>query len=362
MARSRQSSAGYAAVRNLAAVRREIRLLRSGLERLGGAAMTEIANEWRRAVDAIADPILIHDADFRIVRANRAYVREAGVTFTDVLGKRYWEVFPTERGPLESCAAALEQECEEAEEEIALADGRIFHVRTFAVRDDDGAYRYTVHVLHDITEQRRAAEQVRQQAAQIHRGLVQGVEALGHAIEKRDPYTAGHQGRVARIASAMASEMGWSEARAEGLRMGAFIHDIGKIHVPAEILNRPGPLDGPEMEMIRTHARVGYEIVKDVDFPWPVAEMILQHHERLDGSGYPQGLHGDHILAEARVLAVADAIEAMTTHRPYRPAFTLKAALAEIAAERGRSFDANAVDACIRVFRIPRFRQSLRAG
>ena len=186
---------------------------------------------------------------------------------------------------------------------------------------------------------------------QLKEALIGTIRAIALTVEKRDPYTAGHQSRVADLAAAIAGEMGLDANRIEGMKLGAMIHDIGKIYVPAEILNRPGQLSVHEFGMIKTHPEVGYDIIKDVKFPWPVALMVLQHHERMDGSGYPKGLKGDEIILEARILAVADVMEAITAHRPYRPALGFDVALAEIEAKRGQLYDPNVVDACLRLFR-----------
>ena len=177
------------------------------------------------------------------------------------------------------------------------------------------------------------------------------VGAIANTVEMRDPYTAGHQQRVARLAMAMARELHLSEHQILGLYLAGIIHDVGKINVPAEILNKPGTLSDIELQLIRTHAQTGYDIVKGVDFPWPIAAMILQHHERIDGSGYPAGLTGETILPEAKILAVADVVEAMMSHRPYRPALGVDAALAQIEKGKGRLFDPAAVDACRNLFR-----------
>jgi len=180
--------------------------------------------------------------------------------------------------------------------------------------------------------------------------LIGTIGAVALTVEKRDPYTAGHQQRVAELCVAIGRKLELTEDRIEGLRLGATIHDIGKIYVPAEILNRPGKLSKPEFEIITSHPQVGYDIIKDVKFPWPVREMILQHHERLDGSGYPNGLKGDEIILEARILAVADVVEAMSSHRPYRPGLGLDSALAQVRQEAGTKLDTQVVDACERVF------------
>lgn len=182
------------------------------------------------------------------------------------------------------------------------------------------------------------------------------IEAITRAVEKRDPYTAGHQRRVAELAAAIGALMGMDESRLEGLRLGALIHDVGKIYIPAEILNRPGRLSEHEFGLIKTHTEVGYDIIKDVDFPWPVAQMVVQHHERMDGSGYPRGLVGEQIILEARILAVADVVEAITAHRPYRPALGIEEGLREITAHRGQRYDPEVVDACVALIRRDGFR------
>ncbi|AHE99686.1 PhnD/SsuA/transferrin family substrate-binding protein [Thioalkalivibrio paradoxus] len=202
-------------------------------------------------------------------------------------------------------------------------------------------------------EAERAASETHRKAiaGRLERSLKATIQAIAVTIEKRDPYTAGHQERVATLADALAERLGMHEQQREGLRLAASIHDIGKIGVPAEILNRPGKLTPLEFQLLQEHPRVGYEIVAGVEFPWPVAEMILQHHERLDGSGYPQGLAGEQILREARILAVADVVEAMASHRPYRPALGIEHALEAIAAGRGSLFDPEVVDACLALCR-----------
>lgn len=177
------------------------------------------------------------------------------------------------------------------------------------------------------------------------------VDVLTATIETRDPYIVGHQRRVTELACEIARELGLPQGQIEGLRMAGLIHDIGKISVPSEILSKPGRLTDMEFEMIKRHPQVGYNILKEIEFPWPVADIILQHHERLDGSGYPQGLKGDEIILEARILAVADVVEAMSSHRPYRPAHKLDEALEEISKNRGILYDPQVVDACLRLFR-----------
>lgn len=198
---------------------------------------------------------------------------------------------------------------------------------------------------------RRSAEDgLRQTLVKLQRTLDQTVEALASITEIRDPYTAGHQQRVAQISSAIGEEFGLPRDMVEGIHVAGTLHDIGKIAVPAEILTKPSKLLEMEFGLVKTHPQVGYQILKGIEFPWPVAEAVLQHHERLDGSGYPRGLSANEIISEARILAVADVVEVMASHRPYRPAFGIDMALDEILRGRGTIFDPEVCDACIRLF------------
>ncbi|BFR49714.1 HD domain-containing protein [Nitratidesulfovibrio sp. HK-II] len=231
-------------------------------------------------------------------------------------------------------------------------DGRTHPIEMSAspLADPDGHRVGTVLVFRDITERRQSEEALRHSVEDLRRTLRQTVSALATASEKRDPYTAGHQARVAELAHAMAVRVGLSGDRLEGLRVAGMLHDIGKIHIPAEILAKPTRLSDLEMGIMRTHSQVGYDILKEIEFPWPVAQIVLQHHERLDGTGYPNGLSGESILPEARILAVADVVEAMSSHRPYRASLGLGPALAEIAAGRGTRYDPTMVDVCVSLF------------
>ncbi|MDD4957128.1 MAG: HD domain-containing protein [Candidatus Omnitrophica bacterium] len=200
--------------------------------------------------------------------------------------------------------------------------------------------------------ERKKGENERKKSLEELQRVMEGtILAMATTVEMRDPYTAGHEQRVSQLATAIAGDLGLSEKQVNGIKMAAIIHDIGKIHIPAEILSKPGKISKIEFDLIKTHAQVGYDILKNIDFPWPIAQIVLQHHERIDGSGYPNGLKGDDILLESRIMAVADVVEAMASHRPYRPACGLDKALEEISNSRGILYDPNAVDACIRLFR-----------
>jgi len=204
--------------------------------------------------------------------------------------------------------------------------------------------------LIDITERKRAEEELKKSLEQVQRTLEGTVYALASTTGKRDPYTADHQRRVTQLACAIAREMNLPEEQINGIHIAAAIHDIGKIYVPAEILSKPGRLSEPEFAIIKTHPQVGYDILKAIEFPWPVAEILLQHHERMDGSGYPRGLSGEDILLEARILGVADVVEAMSSHRPYRPALGIDKALFEILRNKKVLYDPQVVDACLKLF------------
>ena len=207
------------------------------------------------------------------------------------------------------------------------------------------------HWVQNLAERKRAERELQRSLKKLQVTLEGTIRALASAVEMRDPYTAGHQRDVTQLACAIAKEMGLPEEQIEGIRMAGLIHDIGKINVPAEILSKPGTLNGLEFGLIKTHPQVGHDILNGaIEFPWPVAQIVLQHHERMDGSGYPQGLSGEEILLEARILGVADVVEAMASHRPYRPALSVSQALEEISQNRGVLYDPEVVDACLKVF------------
>ncbi|MDP2771343.1 MAG: response regulator [Giesbergeria sp.] len=211
--------------------------------------------------------------------------------------------------------------------------------------------------LEDLVEERTV--KLKQSEQQLRTSLLDSVTALAAMVEMRDPYTAGHQRRVAQLAAAIAQELLLAPEQVEGVHLAAVVHDVGKIRIPAEILSKPGRLTALEFSLIKEHSQNGYEILKSIDFPWPIAQIVLQHHERLDGSGYPQALKSDQIILEARIVAVADVVEAMSSHRPYRAALGIDVALKEIQRGRGTIYDAAVVDACIGLFWQKRFAFSI---
>jgi PAS domain S-box-containing protein/putative nucleotidyltransferase with HDIG domain len=224
------------------------------------------------------------------------------------------------------------------------------------LRDTRGRPVEVLAIARDISERKQALEEARQSTERLVRAMEHAIQAMTIVVEMRDPHTAGHQQRATQLACAIAKEIGLSKEQISGLRLAGLIHDIGKVRVPAEILMNPDGLSEPEFMMIRAHPRLGYEILRTIDFPWPVAQIVLQHHERMNGSGYPSGLSGEDIIMEARILGVADVVDAMASHRPYRAALGIDKALAEISQNKGVLYDSKVVDACLTLFRDKKFK------
>jgi len=239
------------------------------------------------------------------------------------------------------------------EKELKRKDGKKIWVResAIAVKDEKGRVLYYEGAIEDITESKELERGLRGSLRFTEKLLEEVIIALGSMVEVRDPYTAGHQKNVTKLAVAIAEEMGLERRRIDAIRVAGFLHDIGKISIPTEVLTKPTKLEDYEYELLKTHSQIGFEILKNIDFPWPIAEIVLQHHERMDGSGYPRGLKNGEILLEARILAVADVVEAMSSDRPYRPALGLDEAIKEISEKRGIKFDPDVVDACLKVLK-----------
>ncbi|ACR79836.1 HD domain-containing phosphohydrolase [Kosmotoga olearia] len=210
--------------------------------------------------------------------------------------------------------------------------------------DENGKPVRMVGTVRDITENKKVH-------FELQETLRGAIRVLGKIVEKKDPYTAGHQHRVSILANKIAKELNLPEDRVTAVAMAGLVHDIGKISIPSEILVKPGSLTPIEWQIIKSHPEAGYEILKEIKFPWPIADIVLQHHERMDGSGYPKGLKNGEILLEARILAVADVVEAMSSHRPYRPALGIDNALEEIDKNAGKLYDPDVVQACLKIFK-----------
>ena len=311
------------------------------------AALRASETRYRRMVETAAEGILIVDDEFRITFCNGRIVSMLGYGPGDLLGKNVGDLHVAEdvefRHEQEERRRAGEST--QYQRRFRRADGSELWVTVSAspIFDDDGSFAGSLAMVADISEQRDAEGRLKQ-------ALTGTVAAMGALVEMRDPYTAGHERRTAELVVAIAGQLGLDQDAVETLDLTARMHDIGQIAVPAEILTRPGRLSQNEFTLVKAHPQVAYDILSSIDFGRPIAAVILQHHERLDGSGYPNGVSGDELLLEARILAVADVVEAMSSHRPYRPALGVEAALAEVAAGAGTLYDAAVVEACQHVF------------
>lgn len=242
--------------------------------------------------------------------------------------------------------------------DMVRKDGSIIPVelKCSFLRDDIGRPIEILTIARDVTLRKQAEQKAKQSTEKLLKAMESTLQAMAMIIEMRDPYTAGHQRRVTQLACAIAEEMGINEEQIKGLHLAGLIHDIGKVRVPAEILTHPDGLTGAEFSIIKMHPVLGYEILVKMDLPWPIAEIVYQHHERLNGSGYPSGLQGREIIMEAKILAVADVVEAIASHRPYRPARGIEAALTEITQNRGILYDPEVADACLKLFEDKKFK------
>ncbi|MGQ0511232.1 MAG: HD domain-containing phosphohydrolase [Betaproteobacteria bacterium] len=293
--------------------------------------------------------------DGRVIYMNRRAAEIFGYAASEVIGMPIAEFVLERDRPLvmENLRRRMDGEIASIQYEFqgVRKDGKQVLVGVHGTVAQVQGRRVILGVLQDITEKRLTEETIRDYVARLESAVLGTAAAVSQMVELRDPYTAGHERRVGELSAAIAAEMGSSEDMQRGLRVAGAVHDVGKIMVPAEILAKPGRLTAVEFELVKQHAQQGYEVLKDVAFPWPVAEVARQHHERLDGSGYPRGLKGGDILPEARILAVADVVESMSSHRPYRPGLGLARALQEVESNSGRLYDPKAVAACLRLFR-----------
>ena len=318
------------------------------------SAETELRESQQRFLafaEHMPGRLWIRDRDLRYLYVNPGLAADLGRSEAALVGKRPEELWDeqTAAQSIRLCEQALGGETVDIVERWPNKQSAgYFNSHVFAIPGSNGRPMLG-GLMFDVTLQHTAARQLTGQAQRLRRTLEGAVLAISHIVEARDPYTAGHQRRVAELAGAIAREIGLSEQDCEGLRLAALVHDLGKISVPAEILSKPGRLNASEFTLIKGHSQTGHDILADIEFERPVAEIVLQHHERLDGSGYPNGLREKALLPEARVLAVADVFEAMVSHRPYRPGLTREEALAELRSGSGVLYDAEAVDACLRL-------------
>ncbi len=312
---------------------RALRSLRRGERQ---SDLQEREASLRRILAHEPDGTLVVDPEGRVLFANRAAELALGRPRELLLGSHFGYPILT---------------AEWTEVSILRPDHSVLVAELRSVATEWCGQSAYVISMHDVTERKQFEEERAVHVAHLKRAMLNTVDAVSAVLEIHDPYTAGHHRQVARLVEAIGQEMGLSDDQIVGLRIGASIHDIGKIFVPSAILNRPGSLATLERDLIRKHPSVGYAVFKDTEFPWPIAAMIHQHHERLDGSGYPKGLKDGQICREARILAVADVVDAIAAYRPYRPALGTAAALHEIEEGRGVLYDPEVVDACLSLFR-----------
>ena len=319
-----------------------------------GEALRESEEKYRTLVENAAEAILVAQ-DGMLKFVNRIASEMTGYSEQELHSSPFLEfVHPDDRDMVgERYLRRLKGDMTLSRYAFRLInkDGSIKWVEIDAVLVAWEGKPATLNFLSDITERKKAEKKLGETLSSLRNALGGIIQVLSATIEKRDPYTAGHQRRVADLARAIGQEMGITADRVEGLRIAGIIHDIGKVSIPAEILSKPTRLTEIEYKLIQSHPEVGHDILRDIDFAWPLAEMVLQHHERMNGSGYPNQLKGEEILLEARILAVSDVVEAMASHRPYRPALGIEAALEEIEKNKGVFYDPDVVSACLTLFR-----------
>jgi PAS domain S-box-containing protein len=317
--------------------------------------LDELSLRYRRLFEAAQDGILLLDfPDGRIEDANPYILNILGYSHDEVLGKQLWELgLLADRKKAEAVQRKIIEEGYARFEDIELVSksGKTIPVEFIANSYRVDGLTVIQCNIREISERKQAEVALAQEQTKIAQQMYEVIDSLSNVIEARDPYTAGHQKRVTDLAVAIGHEMKLAPSLIDGIRFASQVHDIGKINIPTEILTKPSALNSYEVAMLRNHAQAGYEILKPLTFPWPVADIILQHHERLDGSGYPNALKENEILQEAKILAVADTVEAMSSDRPYRSSKGVEYSLEEIETNSGLLYDPEAVGACLDLFR-----------
>ena len=316
----------------------------------------------RATLESTADGIIVVDLNGRVIGFNRRFQTMCDISdeLMEIMDDNqilahFMELVEGPESFIEQVQKIYESPDEQVNDYIELKDGRIFERFSLPQRLGNETIG-RVWSFRDITDARLAQEELQQTLKTLRRALGGTIQAIALTVEKKDPYTAGHQQRVADLARAIGTDMGLSKHVIDGIRLAGSIHDIGKNCVPADILSKPGKLTEHEFGIIKTHPEVGFDILRGINFPWPIAKTVLQHHERLDGSGYPSGLKDPDIIIEARIIAVADVVEAISTHRPYRPALGIDVAIQEITTGRGTIYDADAVDSCVKLLSEKKYR------
>ena len=353
-------------IQEIQTLRRRIRELEQSVEALKHIEedLRESETKYRFLTENMADVSFTVDLDLRTTYVSPSIEKVLGFTPEERRSQKVEEQLTPQALQLAFDIMAEETKQEEAEGadpdrsrtlilDYYHKDGsiKILETNLRGIREKDGTLKGFYGLSRDITDRKRADEERKKNLEHLRKALGTTIQIVVSLTEARDAYTAGHQQRVANLARAIASEMGLPRNTIEGIRIAASIHDIGKMSVPIDILAKPAKLTEAEFGLIKEHPGKGYEIIKDVDSPWPLAEIVYQHHERVNGSGYPLGLEGEDILLEARIIGVADVIEAMASHRPYRPALGINVALQEIEENSGILYDPDVAAACLKIFR-----------
>jgi PAS domain S-box-containing protein len=316
-------------------------------------ALRESEERYRSLFEGSRDAIFITSAHDRFIDLNQASSDLVGYSRVDLMKMKPGELL-REPGEMAHLKKEIRDQgyVKDREMQFCRSDGKgvtCLISSTYRLADDGRISEYQ-SIVKDITQQKRDHQRLQETLTMVRGNLNGVIRLVAQIVEKRDPYTAGHQRRVTDLARTIGMEMNLSESQIDAIRMAGRIHDIGKISLPAEILNKPGELSEIEMSILKTHAGIAYDILTEIEWPQPIPEIVLQHHERMDGSGYPQGLSNGDILIEARILGVADVVESMNSFRPYRPSLGIEMALEEIAKNRGILYDADVADACLRLF------------
>jgi PAS domain S-box-containing protein/putative nucleotidyltransferase with HDIG domain len=313
-------------------------------------ALRQSEEKYKKLFNASPDGLALVDATSKFLTVNQTMAERFGMTPQEIEGQTHHDLMP-----LDLAAQRTEklQQALEKGEPVLFEDKREgYYFQNYYVPINTSDNTKTCQIIsRDITLRKKAQKDLKKTLNKRNQTIRGTFLALSLALEQRDAYTAGHQEQVSILACVIAREMGLDDDRIQGLHFAGMVHDIGKIAVPAEILAKPTKLSTIELGLIRQHAQTGYDILKDIDFPWPIADIVYQHHERINGSGYPQGLTEDKILLESKILAVADVVEAMTSHRPYRPGLGIDVALQEIEMHKGVLYDPQVVDVCLKLFR-----------
>lgn len=319
----------------------------------------DISSEWLRAlVESALDGVVTMDDKGRIIAFNPAAERIFGYRSQQVIGRTVADMLippPVNKNHEKALGRFLATGQEtilgrRLKVSAKRADQSVFPAEMEVISVNPESAPVFIAYIRDVSERERAETERRQYTMNLKKALLQTIMAVSRIVEMRDPYTAEHQRRVAHLAAAMARTLELSSTHIEGIFLGALIHDIGKISIPSQILSRPGTLAEEDVAYLKTHCRKGYNILKPIGFDWPLAEIAYQHHEHLDGSGYPRRLIGEDILFEARIVCVADVVESLTAHRPYRPAHTIDAAIMSITGRSGTWYDPRVVTVCRKLF------------